>query len=212
MKTPPLRLRETRRHIVEILRTRGEQTVEELARTIGLSRTAVMNHLRILQGEGFVTRRGLRHGGRRPSVIYALTPAAEELFPRSYDEFASLLLEEARRKGAGDLNDLMRRVGDRWIARDLPRVDGLRERQRIEEAVKILSERGFMPALEAAAQGPVLREHNCPMMRLTTAHPELCDVVHRWLEAIFGTRLQRLQCQRDGALFSTYALQLPKPR
>jgi predicted ArsR family transcriptional regulator len=145
-------------------------------------------------------------------VIYALTPAAEELFPRAYDEFAILLLEEARRKGAGDLEDLLRRVGDRWIARDLPRVDGLGESQRTEEAVKILSERGFMPALDTAAQDTVLREHNCPIMRLITAHPELCDVVHRWLETIFGTQMQRLQCQRDGALFSTYLLQRRKPR
>jgi predicted ArsR family transcriptional regulator len=61
-----------------------------------------------------------------------------------------------------------------------------------------------MPELERTVAGYILREHNCPVMRLAVAHPEVCDMVHRWLEALFGTSLTRTQCLRRGDAYSAY--------
>ena len=128
----------------------------------------------------------LRAGRRRPSVVYVLTPKADALFPKAYDGFAAAVLEEIKREGPGELRALLRRVGNRWIAHDLPRVEGLRGAARLERVREILDERGFLPVLERAGQGYVLREHNCPVMQLALMHEEICEMVHRWLEALAG--------------------------
>lgn len=204
-------MRDTRRRIVELLRTRDGQTVEELAETLGVTRTAVNSHLATLQADGFVVKRGLRPGRRRPSVVYGLTPAADSLFPKAYDEFAAAILEELRREDPAHLRRILRRLADHWIAQDLPRVKGLRGQARLNRARDIVAERGFMPSLTTGREGYLLREHNCPVLRVAVAHPEVCDMVHRWLEALFGRSLTRVRCMRQGDPYSDYVL-APAPR
>jgi predicted ArsR family transcriptional regulator len=197
---------DSRRRIIELLRMRDGQTIDDLVRVLGVTRTAITTQLSKMQAEGLVATRGTRAGRRRPSVVYVLTPRADALFPKSYDAFAASLLEELRREGKGALRTIVRRVGDRWIARDTPRVEGLRGAARLERLREILAERGFLPALERTANGYLLREHNCPVMQLAILHPEICDMVHRWMEALAGTKMVRVNCMRQGHPYSAYAI------
>lgn len=202
-------MQETRQKMIEQLRLRGAQTVEDLVEALQVTRTAVTAHLRALQGEGLVIRHGLRPGRRRPSTLYALTPKADGLFPKAYDAFAAALLAELRRERPGRLSTVLRRVADGWIRRDLPRVEGLGGVDRLARVRKILAERGFLPVLERTAEGYLLREYNCPLMDLAQQHPEVCDMVHRWLEALAGTPLVRVKCLRRGDPYSAYAVGRP---
>lgn len=199
-------MHETRERIVQLLRLQGSHTVESLCATLGLSRTAVKSHLTGLQADGMVRRVGLQAGPRRPSHVYQLTREADRFFPKAYDEFASALIDEIRRLRPDDLQGYLDRIANRWIARDSPHVEGLRGPERFERAKEILAERGFMPTLERVADGYELREHNCPLMALAAEHVEVCNVVHRWLEALFGSRLVREQCLRLGHPFSRYSV------
>jgi predicted ArsR family transcriptional regulator len=197
---------DTRRHILERLRVRGPLTVQDLVLALHLTRTAVLNHLTTLQAQGFVRRQGLRRGTRRPSMLYEATPAADAMFPKDYDTFAADIVNALKRDGSGALARTLAAVGDAWITRDAPRVRRLRGRARLEEARKILAERGFMPTLATDNRGSVLREHNCPVVRLSREHAEVCDTVHRWLESLVGTPLTRVRCMRWGERFSEYRL------
>lgn len=199
-------MHETRRRIVELLRMGDGRTVDELVRDLRLTRTAVTTQLAGLQADGLAVRRGLRAGRRRPSVVYTLTPKADALFPKAYEGFAASLLEELKREGPGPLRAMLRRIGDRWIARDLPRVAGLRGAARLEKVRDILAERGFLPALERSAGGYVLREHNCPVMALAAQHEEICEMVHGWLETLAGTPMVRVKCLRQGDPYSAYRI------
>lgn len=199
-------MRETRERIVELLRLNGSHTVESLCTALGVSRTAVKSHLTGLRAEGLVRRRGLQPGTRRPSNVCELTPEADRLFPKAYDDFAAALIEEIRRRRPDELEGYLERIADRWIARDVARVDGLHGPERFERAKETLADRGFMPVLERVPDGYQLHEHNCPLMRLTADYPEVCNMVHRWLEALFGTRLNRVRCLRLGDPLSAYTI------
>ena len=180
--------------------------MEDLVAALGVTRTAVVSHLKALQADGVAARRGLRAGSRRPSVVYELTEAADRLFPKAYEAFAALVLDELKRTSPTALRRILRRVGAQWIAEDLPRVQKLSGRARWERVQEILAERGFMPALDRTPSGWVLREHNCPVMRLANEHPEVCDTIHHWLEALFGVSLARTQCLRNGDPYSAYTI------
>jgi predicted ArsR family transcriptional regulator len=202
-------MHQTRRRIVDLLRVHGGLTVGDLARFVGLTRTAVVSHLAALQAEGYVTRAGLQPGRRRPRVVYTLTAAADRLFTKSYEEFSAALLEEVRAVAPELVGEALRRIGDRWIARDLPRVEGASGAQRVERALRVLAERGFLPQLQRRNGVYVLREHNCPLMRLALQDAEVCTMVHRWMEALFGVPLERTRCMRLGDPFSEYRLVIP---
>lgn len=200
-------MQETRQRIVELMRVRGGQTIEELVRALRLTRTAVVSHLSALQAEGLIAQGSLRPGRRRPSRLYVVTAAADAVFPKTYDQFAASLLDELEREGPDMLARVLARLGDRWVAQDLSKVERLRGSARLEMAHRILRERGFMPTLERRDGGFTLREHNCPVMTLAVAHPEICTMVHRWLEALVGVPLERARCMRQGEPFSEYVAQ-----
>jgi predicted ArsR family transcriptional regulator len=142
-------------------------------------------------------------------VVYTLTAAADRLFTKSYEEFSAALLEEVRAVAPELVGEALRRIGDRWIARDLPRVEGASGAQRVERALRVLAERGFLPQLQRRNGVYVLREHNCPLMRLALQDAEVCTMVHRWMEALFGVPLERTRCMRLGDPFSEYRLVIP---
>ena len=83
----------TRRQLLEVLKRRGEARAEELAEALGVTVSAARQHLAALQAAHFVAYRELKGTPGRPKHVYHLTQAAEELFPKSYDEFATDLLE-----------------------------------------------------------------------------------------------------------------------
>ena len=83
----------TRRQLLEVLKRRGEARAEELAEALSVTVSAARQHLAALQAAGLVAYRELKGTPGRPKHVYHLTPAAEELFPKSYDELATELLE-----------------------------------------------------------------------------------------------------------------------
>src|SRR5215467_3390745 len=101
----------TRGQIVTLLR-RSSHTVDELAQELHLTHTAVRAHLAALERDGLVQQRSERRGSGKPSSVYDLTPAAEYLFPKSYDQLLDQLLDILDdRNSAGDVDTLLREVG-----------------------------------------------------------------------------------------------------
>ncbi|SRR5579871_4339976 len=194
----------TRRRIVELLRVRGGLTISELGRILRLTRTAVVNHLHALLAEGLVARGGVRAGRRRPSALFVATQAADAIFPKTYREFGALLMEALKREDATVFARVLARLGNEWLTQDLPAVQHFQGRPRIEAVRQILTDRGFLPSLEWDARGYTLREHNCPVMALVAAHPEICMTVHQWLEALVGQPLTRIRCLSRGDPVSEY--------
>src|SRR5258708_34553555 len=75
----------TRGRMVTLLR-RSSHTVEELAQALDLTDNAVRAHLATLERDGVVQQSGARRGGSKPAYIYSLTPEAEYLFPKAYNQ------------------------------------------------------------------------------------------------------------------------------
>src|SRR5919204_5570473 len=85
----------TRRSILMLIKKRGEAGAQELADALGITVSAVRQHLAGLLAAGLVTHRQERYGPGRPALRYSLALAGEALFPRFYSELTNELLEYA---------------------------------------------------------------------------------------------------------------------
>ena len=74
-----------RRRILALLRAR-DRTIPELAQQLAITPNAVRGHLAVLARDGLVASGEARRTEARgkPALLYGLTTAAEELFPRGY--------------------------------------------------------------------------------------------------------------------------------
>ena len=200
--------------ILDRMKRQGPASVPDLAREAGLSPESIRAHVRTLGDQGLVEDVGSRGAGRgRPERIYALTRAAESLFPRREGDFLKGLATFLGEAGQEDLLSayLAEFAGERTAA-GLERLQGLEGRRRLDEVARILTEEGYMAEIVDGAGGdpPQLRLCHCPVRQLVEVTRAPCRAEIGFVRALVGGReLARVEYIPDGGKACTYAL--PEP-
>jgi predicted ArsR family transcriptional regulator len=179
-------LESTRGQILQLLR-KGEQTVNDLAAALQLTDNAVRAHLLSLERDGLVHQSGTQPGVRKPHATYALTADAEQIFPKAYGPLVDLILTVLSRKlSARELKAGMREVGRKVATEHLAEVKGKTRQQRINAALRILSDLGGAARFEKSDGKHFIRGHGCPLAAATGHHPEACLIAESLLSQIIG--------------------------
>jgi predicted ArsR family transcriptional regulator len=174
----------TRGQIVAELR-RSARTVEELRKTIGITDNAVRAHLSALERDGIVRQASTRPSGRRPSVVYELTEAAERSFSKAYLPVLTRLVESlSERMPVEDLEILLRDVGER-LAKEQPSLSGTL-RERAEAAASVLTGLGGLAEVEETSECLVIRGFSCPLADAVRSHPATCHAAQGLVSELIG--------------------------
>lgn len=185
----------TRGQILTLLRQR-DRTVDELATELELTDNAVRAHLTTLERDGFVGAAGTRPGARRPHVLYTVTGAVEHVFPKSYGRLLDLVLAAVSRRLAGrELRNAMREVGRKIARENTARAPARSRQQRIDRAMRILSDLGGSATVERVDGTDVIRGRGCPIAAATAKHPEACLIAESLLSEIIGVPVKE-RCKR----------------
>jgi predicted ArsR family transcriptional regulator len=187
-----------RRDLLLRLRHDGPSAPEELATSLGASRTGVLQQLHALEAAGLVSRQAIRHGVGRPRHVYDVTEAAQDLFPTNYDGLASGLLAAIRAVGGEDLvQDVFEerrritreRVRQRFaerLAADAPLED------RARELAVIQDEQGYLAETVIGADGVIrLVERNCAIHRVAAATSAACQAELDLFREVLGADVER---------------------
>jgi predicted ArsR family transcriptional regulator len=198
----------TRQSILNLLRHRGQLTAGELSTDLGIGPVGVRQHLTLLERDGLVFVAGLRRGIGRPSHLYGLTPAAEQIFPKHYDRLALDLIGYVSESGGSEAVDRMLDARRTSLARRYaPRLVGKNREQQVEELCAILNELGYMSAYERLPDGSfLLVEHNCPVDCVARVHMQLCGQEIRLYEDLLGVPLERDATIAAGAHVCRYRI------
>jgi predicted ArsR family transcriptional regulator len=176
----------TRGKLLDLLRAR-DQTVNELAAALGLTDNAVRAHLLSLERDGLARQSGSQRGVRKPHATYALTPEAEQIFPKSYGVLLDLLLIViSKQLSPRELRAAMREVGRRVADNHLFELKGKSRNQRIEAALRILKDLGGSATFEESEGKHFIRGNGCPLAAATARHPEACLIAETLLSQIIG--------------------------
>lgn len=195
-RNPALRLTGSTRSQILCLLRRGERTVGELRRELGITGNAVRGHLQALGRERLVTRRGVRRDtGGKPAHLYRLTDDAERLFPKAYAAVLDRLLQAVtERLGSQHRDRLLRQIG-RDVAADLAPAPNATLEDRVRTAAKVLEDLGGATKIDEDASAFVIRGSSCPLVALVAEHPELCRMTEALMAVITGAEA-RERCDR----------------
>ncbi len=183
--------------ILQHLQRQGEATVKELAALLGVSATAVRDHLVHLQAEGLVEARSERYGPGRPRLVYTLSEAARSRFPKQYDRLITGLLRELiALEGPDKVEQLLERVSRRLAEEYADRMEGSDVPERLAELRRLLEQRG-VPA-EVAEAGDGIRLFACPFYDVAQDHPEVCSMERQMIEFVLGEKLALESTIREG--------------
>lgn len=181
----------TRGEILKIIKGRGEVTVPELRRRLGIAPNAIRGHMAILEQQGLVAFRWQKQPRGRPLKVYHLSEQAEGLFPKRYDQLLEELITEiTQADGAPKLQQLLESMAHRW-ARDLePALKNLPLELRLREITRHLDLGGMMAFLEKEDDVLYnLKVFNCVYRRTSQKHREVCSLIPTLIRQLTGARV-----------------------
>lgn len=183
--------------VLKHLRRHGKATIKELEGVLGVSTTAVREHLSHLQSQGLVTNSTMRYGPGRPRLVYTLTDKAQKLFPKHYDLLINVLLQEiSAEEGMTRVEELLQRVSNR-LARDYAdRVSSHDIQERLSELRLMLEAKGIPSEVQPTGSG--IRIFSCPYFDVAQEHAEVCTMERQMIEKVLGEKMVQEHSMLDG--------------
>jgi predicted ArsR family transcriptional regulator len=189
-------LNSSRGRILELLRGQ-DGTVNDLAAALDLTDNAVRAHLLSLERDGLIQQSGTRPGFRKPHATYALTAEAEQIFPKAYGPLLDMVLTVMSKKLEPQaLRLAMREVGKKIAQTNRAEMEGKTREERIDAALRILSDLGGRATFEKKEGKHWIRGHGCPIAAATQNHPQACLIAESLLSAVIGAPVKE-HCVRN---------------
>jgi predicted ArsR family transcriptional regulator len=194
-----------KRLLRHLLRNRAGASVKELMQVLGVTRTAVRQHLAALARDGWVAPGAALPSGGRPKQLVVLTAAGREAVPRHYSWFGELLVEaiEGERDRAG-LIPRIRRIAAAVAAqaRPGPLQSALRPAEKlrsVESVAELMDRLGYDAHLAKDSDGaPAIEADHCIFHELARKHPEVCRFDVALLSSYAGRRVVLHECMSRG--------------
>jgi DeoR family suf operon transcriptional repressor len=198
----------TRRAILLALKKRGEARAEELADIVGVTVSAIRQHLAGLTASGLVDHREAKAGPGRPKHVYHLTATAEALFPKTYSDLTNELLDYVEDSDPELLNAIFERRRQRRLLAAKARLAGKAFPEQVEELARILDEDGYLADFSPQADGTYrVTEHNCAILGVAKRHSRACSSEMAFLrEALPGADVRRVAHMIAGAHRCEYVI------
>jgi predicted ArsR family transcriptional regulator len=184
-----------------LLKNRDGASVKELVQVLGVTRTAVRQHLAALTRDGWVAPGAALPSGGRPKQLVALTAAGRQAVPRHYSWFGELLVDavERERDRAG-LIARIRRVGAAVAAQARPGPSRSTEVPgKLESLAELMDRLGYDARVAKDSEGtPAIEADHCIFHELAKAHPEVCQFDVALLSCYAGRRVVLHECMSRG--------------
>lgn len=198
----------------QLLEQKEGRTVDQLVKALGVTRSAVHQHLAALERDGYVEKRQLAKTRGRPGQVYALTRDGVHLFPKQYDWFSTFLMEVlARRLGDEELAAELRTIGEglaQSVEKDIETEDF---DDRLDAVAQLMTKLGYVAkTVDNAGKGASreIQAFNCIYHHLAEERPEVCELDLALLERLMGARPEHAECLARGGASCRFRFEKPE--
>ncbi len=183
--------------IVQFLQKQGTATHKELEAYLGLTRTAVREHIATLEGGGYVARQTVVQGRGRPHHEYSNTDKARSLFACHCGDLSVTMLSEMMELVPVETVDvLMARLARRVAQEYAADMKSEGTRARVHELAQLMSQKGILCQVHEEPGGAQvqLELFNCPYHDLALAHQEICTMDRDMIGHAVGSPVELVDC------------------
>lgn len=196
--------------VVQLLAGKPPQTIFDLIKSTGLTRTAITEQLNDLVALGFVERTSQRVSGRgRPRHLFSLTTAALVLlFAGNQRLVVPAIWGAIEEVGGSELvNRVLDRVSSILAGHYQRNISGKKPRERLKQLARLLREEGVLLQVEETKDGSlVVHKRNCPFISMYDESGAVCAVDLEMMKQVVGADVVRTTCRHDGSPCCTFAI------
>ncbi len=196
--------------VVKLLVGNPPQTVSDLIRTAGVTRTAVTEQLNELVAAGFVERDTERLPGRgRPRHLYKATNAALVLLFAGNQRLVVPAIWRAIRDVGGEnlAQKVLKRVSRALAEHYNAKITATKPRERLRQFMDLLTtEGGLIEAVEDDEGQLVLYKRSCPFISMVDQQRSVCYIDQQVISAVVGRPVRQTACRHEGAPCCTFEI------
>lgn len=184
-----------------LLKHKTGLTIDQLTQELAITRTAVRQHLSVMENDGLITPGLSRPSGGRPEQLYILSAKGHELFPRHYSWMAELVIDSIRQEsGAEQLSERLRAIGEKIG-------EGLRSQnpglitssQWTEKLAELMQQLGYnITHLDTSLDEPTITADNCIFHKLAAKDPTICEFDLALISSFTGSKVDHQECMVKG--------------
>lgn len=193
----------------------GGLNADELAERLEISRSAVHQHLTLLERDGYIEKLVRPSTGGRPGHAWQLTDKGDHLFPKQYALFSELMIRAIEKSLGNDgLVRVLEELGAGVAESYAPRLRPKPPAQRIRAVADIMRELGYQArtAPDGQRRLPLIEAYNCVFHHLADEHPEVCRLDLALLARLSGANVEHTECMLRGGAACRFRFRRGTPR
>ncbi len=176
-------------------------TVDQFSKLLKISKSAIHQHLTVLERDGYVRKSASMQTGGRPGTIFVLTTKGEHIFPKHYSLLSNMLISMIKQKlGSEELVEYLQELGASLAE---TRKSALKNKP-IEEKIKmtsaIMQELGYETEITEGEPGEnlIIDAYNCVFYDLAYTNPEICELDLSLLSTLLDSKIEHTFCLAKG--------------
>lgn len=200
LETPTDSLSPARRNVLIALKERGEACADDLASALGISSSAVRQHLAGLRSAGYVETRPERGRPGRPVDLYHSTRRGDAVFTPSDSTLTLELLQDLEAEDPDLIERLFERREQRRAATFRRALEGLGIEDRLTRLSEMLDAEGYLTRWSKVDDDTyLLTFNNCAIWKIAEHYRLACTTELEFLRDVLGdVTVERSVHRRDG--------------
>lgn len=168
-------LSSSQRAVLVAVKRCGEATADELAATLGISASAVRQHLSALRSAGLVAARQERGHPGRPADRYHATELTEPLFVTSDRDLSTELLGHIAEEDPGLVGRVFDRRRHRMVEEARDQLADKSIDERVATLTGLLDDQGYLADVEKVDDRRYrIQLHNCAIWNVANEYRQAC--------------------------------------
>lgn len=193
-----------------LLNHKDGATLDELASHLGITKTAVKEHILKIESRGYLTFTDSKGSVGRPRRRYLLSEEGHDAFPKQYSWLSNALLGLlAQDMGAAGVSKLMKSLANQVAKSMESKLKNEKSTSGLLGKINgIMNELGYRTTLKQSdvRKGAVLEATNCVYHSVAKEHPALCAFDVQFLENVSGMKVTLETCIARGGSVCRFCL------
>lgn len=185
-------------------------TIDELVSHLGITKTAVKEHILKIENHGYIKYVDSKGAIGRPRRRYLLSSEGHDAFPKQYSWLSNVLLELlAETTGKEGLSNLMIALADKISDSMMSKFENAKSTADLLALINtVMNDLGYQTTLKQSdvRKGAVLEATNCVYHTVAKQHPELCGFDVQFLKNVSGLNVQLESCIARGGTVCRFCL------
>jgi predicted ArsR family transcriptional regulator len=196
--------------VVRLLAGMPPQTVADLIKATGVTRTAVTEQLNELVGAGYLERTTERLSGRgRPRHLYTATDAALMLLFASNQRLLVPAIWQAVNSACDrkTIDRIIAEVSHSLAAHYRGQITAKRPETRLKQMMELMQHEGVLLHVDETEDGElVVHKRSCPFISMYEETGAVCCVDLQMMKEVVGADVVQTACRHKGAACCSFAI------